>query len=318
MPAYPTEEGNTSATGTLGALNAAVTLPIVGYSGVGCNIPSGGTLVATVLAEQSFDGGSTWLSGAYTINPTSNIFGQGFSLTNPNVAQNASVKVASGATHVRLRVSAYTSGTAIATIFTSDIKDSFSILMAQDLSPFLRPVICNTAGNLTNEVVPTVSKATYATSITRLTVAATATDIFSITGSATKTVKITNITVSAIATAAGVFSILFIKRSAANTGGTSTTPTIASYDSTNASATAVVRAYTVNPTALGAAVGTIQSFNLLTSTTTGSAAQFFEDSFGLGKQPIVLRGVAEVLAINLNSITITGGAFNIAIEWIEE
>jgi hypothetical protein len=34
-------------------------------------------------------------------------------------------------------------------------------------------------------------------------------------------------------------------------------------------------------------------------------------------QSIVLRGTAQQIAVNLNAATVTGGSFNITIQWIE-
>jgi hypothetical protein len=158
---------------------------------------------------------------------------------------------------------------------------------------------------------------TYSATILNLVAANIATDIFTLTGSATKTVKIQNIYISATQTTASNANIAFIKRSTANTAGTSTLPTVIPMDSTNAAGTAVVRAYTANPT-LGTTVGTIYARKLFVSTTTtiGSELQWMTAQ-DTNTQPIVLRGANEVLAINLNSTTLSGNSFNISIIWTE-
>jgi hypothetical protein len=161
-------------------------------------------------------------------------------------------------------------------------------------------------------------KASYAASVTGLVVAASATDIFTIIGSATKTVRITRLRISGIKTTAGAaVDIQLIKRSTADTGGTSTAPTIVPYDSANAAATAVVAAYTANPT-LGTAVGTliVDSIFVPLATASGTAMDYI---FGnRPSQAIVLRGVAQQLAVNLNGVTVGGGAFDIWCEFSEE
>lgn len=179
--------------------------------------------------------------------------------------------------------------------------------------------------NFTGEPLPVLStpqdgaKFTYGAAITATTVAATPTDVFTITGSATKTVKIRHISIDGTQTTGGVVNILVIKRSTANTGGTSTLPTAVPYDSANPAATAVVRSYTVNPTALGTAVGTIHSEKLFVSATTGTPDELkFDYTEHSPIQPITLRGATEVLAINLNSVTVTGNSFNMDITWTEE
>lgn len=160
-------------------------------------------------------------------------------------------------------------------------------------------------------------KITYSASISGLVAAALPTDIFTITGSATKTVKISRLYLTATQGTAGQKDVLLIKRSTANTLGTSTAPTGIPYDSTNAAATATVLAYTANPT-LGTAVGTLFSTKLQipTAATSGDALAL---NFGTSNaQAITLRGIAQVLAVNLNAATLTTSSFDITIEWTEE
>lgn len=162
-------------------------------------------------------------------------------------------------------------------------------------------------------------KATYAANIIALASVASATDIFTITGSATKTVKILRFGVSGIATAAASFVAQLIKRSTANTSGTSSAPAAVPHDSTSGAATATVLAYTGNPT-LGSTVGAVRSAYIgLTGTSgvTGGAIQEWLFSTA-NDQAVTLRGVAQVLALNLNGVTVTGGAFNVWVEWTEE
>ena len=169
------------------------------------------------------------------------------------------------------------------------------------------------------KVTPTDGvKATYSAAIVGLATVATPTDVFTITGSATKTIRVTRIAITGTQTTATQRDILIIKRSTANTGGTSSTLTAVPHDSTGASATATVRAYTANPTALGTAVGNIRTRKVFIGTTTGNSDEFIID-FGIRpSQALVVRGVAEVLSINLNSVTSAGGNLDISIEWTEE
>src|SRR6266853_6038623 len=62
------------------------------------------------------------------------------------------------------------------------------------------------------------TRATYSSAIVGLLSGALATDILTITGSATKTIKITKIGVSGTQTTLGDVNLLFIKRSTANSG----------------------------------------------------------------------------------------------------
>ena len=160
--------------------------------------------------------------------------------------------------------------------------------------------------------------ATYAAAVTGLVTAASATDVFTITGSATKLIKITRINIDGTTTAAATISIQLIKRSTANSAGTSTTPAAVPYDSSSSAATAVVRAYTANPT-LGTTVGTLRSDRVFVPLATASGDEMVYE-FGPAKatQSITLRGTNEVLAVNFSATTVAGPLFNIAVEWTEE
>ncbi len=161
-----------------------------------------------------------------------------------------------------------------------------------------------------------LNKPTYsATNI--FTAANLATDIFTLTGSATKTIRVSRITISGTRTTATATALFLLKRSTANTGGTSTTLTGVPHDSQNAAATAVARSYTANPT-LGTLVGNIKTLQLYMPTTTGVVG---ENTIEWGKRPgqtIVLRGTGQVLSVNLNGVTVAGNSFSISIEWTEE
>jgi len=162
----------------------------------------------------------------------------------------------------------------------------------------------------------TASPSNYTCSVSGLAVAASATDIFLITGSATKVIKIKKFIISGTQTTSGSISILINKRSTDNTGGTFSNPAIVPFDSSYPTATAVVRAYTANPTALGTLVGMvkIRKLCLPVAAGNGSPVDTYVEEFDL----LALRGVTEVLAFNLNATTITGGSINLSIEWEEE
>lgn len=197
--------------------------------------------------------------------------------------------------------------------------------MAVNDRPLRNSVIYNEAGNEigtnTNPLVTYMvdtGKSTYAATAVAFAYAASGTDIFTITGSATRTVRILRITITGTQTTGAMRDVLLIKRSAANTGGTSATPTIVPYDSNSAAATAVVRNYTANPSGLGSAVGTIYAAKFFLSGTAAVAGSInieFGPRYG---QAIVLRGVAQTLAINMNAVTSTGNSMTISVEWTEE
>ena len=160
--------------------------------------------------------------------------------------------------------------------------------------------------------------ATFSASINGLALAALATDVFTLTGSATKTIKITKVTVNAIQTTAAQVAVVLLKRSTANTVGTSTAQTAVPYDSTSVAPTATVLAYTANPT-VGALVGNLFTQRVFVpSAATASDAQGLAIAYGdVGQQYPILRGIAQVFAVNLAGVTVTGGSANISIEWTE-
>lgn len=197
--------------------------------------------------------------------------------------------------------------------------------MAVNDRPLKNSIVYNEAGNeLGNNTNPFVTymvdtgKATYSASTVAFAYAASGTDIFTLTGSATKTIRITRIAVTGTQTTGAMRDVLLIKRSAANTGGTSSTLTAVPHDSTSAAATAVARSYTVNPSGLGSTVGTMRAekfFLAGTAVVSGSLIADFGPRYG---QSIVLRGTGELLAVNMNAVTSTGNSMTITIEWTEE
>ena len=163
------------------------------------------------------------------------------------------------------------------------------------------------------------TKATYSASVTALAPAATATDIFTIIGSGTKTIRVTRIQISGVATAAGAYDVQLVKRSTADTLGTSTAPTLIPHDSNDAAATSVVAAYTANPT-LGTAVGVLQVKKITVSTVAG-AIPIVPTEFRPAPNEraiAVLRGAAQQLCVNLNGVTMTGGSLSLDVSFTEE
>lgn len=196
---------------------------------------------------------------------------------------------------------------------------------AQFVSPQVGVVKTGTDGTLyAPQVFSQIDgyKASYAAAIQGLVPAASATDIFTIAGSGTKTIRITRLEVSGIATTIVDTSVQFIVRSTADTGGTSTAPTAVKYDSTNPAATATIAAYTANPTGLGTSVGLVRTskciFNLVAPTAGSESGRLIEDFGDRPAQAVVLRGATQVLAVNLNGVTISGGSLDISVEWTED
>lgn len=187
----------------------------------------------------------------------------------------------------------------------------------------LRDASGNEIGTLASPVfVSSVDgkRATYSASIANLAMGALATDVFTITGSGTKTIRILRIAISGTETTGAVRDFDLIKRSTANSVGTSTTPAAVPFDSADAAATAIVRAYTANPT-LGSTVGTIRTASWeIPATSLANQNELLLWTFGdiATGRSLVLRGTAEVAAINFEGVTAPGNAMNFDITWSEE
>lgn len=160
-------------------------------------------------------------------------------------------------------------------------------------------------------------RATYRAVILGLVPVASATDVVYIAGSATKTVRINRISVSGSAGTALNTPVVLAKRSTANTAGTCAAMTAVPIDTANAAATAVASSCTANPT-LGTLVGNVASVSAMFNVgTAASVPAVFTNGIDNG-QPIILRGVAQTLGVNLAGVSVSSGVLNVTIEWTEE
>lgn len=146
---------------------------------------------------------------------------------------------------------------------------------------------------------------------------AAATDVFEIRGSATKTIKVRKVILTAISNPATILIVTLVKRSTANTGGTAVTATPVPNDSNNAAATATVKYYSVNPT-VGTSVGAVRAEVFQTTVGSTPTQELTFDFGGVQDQPITLRGTAESLCLNLNGATVVAGNFQITAVFTEE
>jgi len=113
----------------------------------------------------------------------------------------------------------------------------------------------NTLYDTTGRSVAFQSKPTFYASGT-FTPAATPTDLVTIYGSASKTVRLISFKITTTNTAAGSQQFLLLRRSAVNTTGTFVAANLVPADTTD-TATATVGHYTANPGGLGTSVGTL-------------------------------------------------------------
>lgn len=163
--------------------------------------------------------------------------------------------------------------------------------------------------------------ATYHAVLADVTPAATATDVMTLCGSSTKTVKLTRLQATADATSTAVIDFYTFIRTTANTGGTSAAVAAASHDSNNTAATATVLKYSANPSALGTGVMfAADHYALPAAATTGYPGTPWLEDMGIrNTQPVVLRGTANCFAFSLNGQTIPAGMnLYVTIEWTEE
>ena len=182
------------------------------------------------------------------------------------------------------------------------------------------PVAARADGNVVG-VSSNGTRATFHYVAQDVTPVATATDVLVLSGSATKVIRVTKISVVGTATAASIYDHYVIKRTAANTGGTSTSVTAAQSDSTDDAQAATLRLYTANPSALGTGISVEGAKTYLSAgATPGAAALPHVYTFGSrNDKALVLRGTTESLAMNFGGQAVPSGAsIYISIEWTED
>lgn len=147
-------------------------------------------------------------------------------------------------------------------------------------------------------------------------------DVFTIVGSASKTVRVTRFSCTGTSTAAASIPVVLNKYlTAATTGGTATTATAVPADSNDSAATAVVKAYTAAGT-VGTGGAAIRSSLLQTGLPAGNAQVPLTWDFS-GRVPtragVILRGVNQALALTVGASALSAGtALNCDVEWTEQ
>lgn len=158
---------------------------------------------------------------------------------------------------------------------------------------------------------------TYSAAIKAFSPGLAATDIFTISGTAGKRVCVTLIEITGTQTLTGTIDVVILKRSTANTGGTSTTLTNVPHSSSIPSAGATVKAYTANPT-VGTLVGNVRTGKLLLPAVGVLTSPLV---FSLGVPPsaelLCVDGASESICINFSGSTPVGANLDINVEWIE-
>jgi hypothetical protein len=146
--------------------------------------------------------------------------------------------------------------------------------------------------------------------------ASSTTDNAVLPGNATNTAYVTRILVSCTQTTAGIITVNIIKRSAADTSGTSASMTAVPDDANFAAAVSAPLSYTGTGPSVGAAVGNVDTYQLDCPATTSTSPN---DIYILDRRlkPIILRGTAQEIAVNVGSAALTGGTLTVTFEWEE-
>lgn len=166
-------------------------------------------------------------------------------------------------------------------------------------------------------VVPTYS----ATGVGIVPASAT-TDLACITGSATRIVRVKAVHISGSAGTLISVPVSLLKRAVADTGGTAATSTALPVpyplDSGFPTVSATTIAYTANPTINDATPGIIDTGILALNLTTAAGSNGITPSYDFAvAAPVVLRGIAQQLCVNLNATSPSSGVVNVSFRWTE-
>lgn len=190
------------------------------------------------------------------------------------------------------------------------------------------PSFDDLAGNKTSAVSLDTGRQVFKASANFTPTATGAVTMVTITGSATKTVRIKRIMVGGVSTLVSSSVFALQRTSSLGAGGTLVAPTVGKLDTTSAAATAVVNHWTSTLKAAGVAVGGPLTTQLIHTGVTvtpatvlsgGPQALFPEFGAPIG-QSIVLRGVAEILEVqNITPANLGAGTvLTYAVEWEED
>lgn len=167
---------------------------------------------------------------------------------------------------------------------------------------------------------------TYSATSIGLVPAASATDFFCISGSTSKTISIRQIILGGTAGTAIQTPVIIYQRSALGTGGTAATslaaPVAVPFNSTDPAATAVLVAYTANPSvAATPIVMDAVTLDLPVTTAAGGATEVMRN-YGtqvdfLSKGLDIVKGSTVQYCLNLNGVSVSSGVLNVNIQWQE-
>ena len=166
----------------------------------------------------------------------------------------------------------------------------------------------------------------YSATSVGLVPAASATDIFCISGSTTKNISIRKISIGGTAGTAITTPFLIYQRSALDTGGTAATslalPVAVPTNPTDPAATAVLTAYTANPT-VAASPLLMDALTVDLPVTTAAGGRVEESHFwGTGidlfqKGLDIPKNTTLQYCVNLNGVSVSSGVLTINVLWQE-
>jgi hypothetical protein len=159
------------------------------------------------------------------------------------------------------------------------------------------------------------TRGTYSIFIPGVTPAATPTDILTLQGSASKLIRVRQIIITGIATAASNVQILVNRRTTPNTAGTKTNPALVAHDPSDDAATCVLALYSANPSGLGASLGIQDGGRLnLAPAANGGIDRLLLQYGWLNDKAPVLNGISDFLCIGLGGAAMpAGGNFDFSI-----
>jgi hypothetical protein len=163
-------------------------------------------------------------------------------------------------------------------------------------------------------------KTTYSTTTPIASNTPAAGDIAVLPGSASKIIRVTRVEVTlSTSGTATIDTVQLIKRSTADSGGTSVSMLAVPHDSAFGAASSLPLAYTAAPTP-GNAVGPIRGVQFSDASSAIPGANTWVWTFGDGRggaSSIVLHGITEQLCVNLSGVTAVQTGI-VSYEWTEE
>lgn len=174
----------------------------------------------------------------------------------------------------------------------------------------------------------TIREQTYTAVSLALVPAASATDVFCISGSSSKIVAIRKIVITGTAGTLVSLPFTLVRRTSLDTGGTAATgsaaPVASPHNSTNGAATATLIAYTANPTINDSSPRYLRS-QILTLPTTAAGVTITPIWWHAGSQvdsysqgfDIPAGSTAQQYCVNLNGVSVSSGSLHISVTWSE-